>query len=96
MSRLLEILGVLAIFLLLLGPALLFGQYWLALVFLVFGVCFGTIELVAVKTTGSSVSQMFWKWSKDNKVRAFIILGCMLIAWILLLQHLGGKYLWSL
>lgn len=93
MRRLKEFLGVAAIFVFLLGPAIIFEQYWLAAVFGVFGLCFGVIEFVAVKATGYSVSQHFWIWSRDNKKRAWILLAGMFIGWVFLLYHLAFKHL---
>ena len=90
-ASILEILNILGIFMFLVVPAVLFHQYWLAGVFVVFGLCFGLIEFLADKFTGSTVSQKFWGLIKENKKKAIIILGSMLIAWILLLLHLGSK-----
>ena len=73
----------------LLVPSALFGQWWLFSVFAVFGICFGFIEWLAVKRTGKTVSQHFWKFSESHKVKAIIILVGMLIAWLALLFHLS-------
>jgi len=75
----------------LLVPALIFKQWWLFSVFLVFGICFGLIEWFAVMKTGKSISQQFWAFSLEHKWKAIIILGNMLIAWMALLAHLGYK-----
>jgi len=68
-------------------PTAIFGQWWLFGVFAVFFVCFGFIELLAVKKTGKTVSQMFWGLKKKNKTAAWIIVGGMAIGWIALLWH---------
>lgn len=74
-------------------PPLIFGQYWLFSVFLVFFLCFGLIEWLAVKYTGKTVSQKFWALSKKNKKAGWIIIICMLIAWLALLYHFADKFL---
>ena len=77
----------------LLVPVAVVGQWWLFSVFMVFFVCFGLVEWLAVKKTGLSVSQHFWEFSKKNKVKAWIVLGSMLVAWLALLWHLAIKML---
>jgi hypothetical protein len=90
-SSILEIIFVAGMFLLLLVPSAIFGQWWLFLVFMVFGIIFGLIEWIAKSKTGKTVSQHFWDFSKKHKVKAIIILVCMFIAWVFLLIHLGSK-----
>ena len=75
----------------LLIPSAIFKQWWLFAVFMVFFVCFGLIEWLAVKFSGMSVSQHFWAFSLQNKTGAIIILVCMLISWLSLLWHFGYK-----
>jgi hypothetical protein len=75
----------------LLVPSLIFKQWWLFSVFLIFGICFGLVEWFAVMKTGKSISQQFWIFSQEHKWKAIIILGNMLIAWVSLLAHLGYK-----
>jgi len=48
-------------------------------------------ELFYVKTTGKTVSQHFWKWSKENKGKALIVLGSMGLMFATLIFHLGYK-----
>jgi len=71
-------------------PPALFGQWWLFGVFTVFFACFGVVEFFAVKTTGKSVSQMFWKLKEKNKKAAWIIIAGMIIGWAALLWHFMG------
>lgn len=75
----------------LLIPALIFKQWWLFLVFLIFGICFGLVEWLAVAKTGKTVSQHFWAFSTEHKGNALVVLGSMLLAWVSLLVHLGWK-----
>ena len=57
------------------------------------GICiwFGVMELAAYVNTKQTLSQQFWKWSQKNKVKAWIVLIVLAIAWVLLLVHLGVK-----
>jgi len=68
-----------------------FGMWVLFCVFFAFDVCFGLIEWYNVKKTGKSVSQQFWAWGKEHKVKAIIILSSMIIMWGALIWHLGSK-----
>ena len=65
-------------------PAILFQQYWLAAVFGVFFLCFGVIEILAVRITGKSVSQKVWQLPMWKRV--VLVVG-MAIAWSSLLLH---------
>ena len=84
-TSILEILFGIAMFALLLIPAVVYGQWLLFSVFLIFGIIFGGVEVYAKKKTGKTVSQHFWKFSEKNKIGAWIILGCMMLAWIFLI-----------
>jgi hypothetical protein len=77
----------------LLVPSALFGQWWLFASFFIFGVIFGVLEIIAKIKSGKTVSQHFWEWSRTHKSKAWILLACMLIAWLALLVHLGDKWL---
>ena len=68
-------------------PTAIFGQWWLFGTFALFFVCFGIVELLAVKFTGKTVSQHFWKLRERNKIAAWIICGGMLVGWLALLFH---------
>lgn len=89
--NILDSLLVGGIFAFLILPALIYKQGWLALVFLVFGLCFGLIEFLSVKFTGLSVSQHFWALRGENYRHALTIAICMLIAWLFLLAHFMVK-----
>ena len=69
----------------------IFNLWPLFSVFLVFNIIFGGIEIASKRFTGSTVSQSFWKFSKGNKVKAWIMLGVMALMWGSLLVHLGSK-----
>lgn len=89
MKKFLELLGVLAIFLFLLVPSAIFGQWWLFSAFLIFGIIFGLTEWLSTIKTGKTISQQFWVFKREHPIKAYIILGGMAIAWIFLLIHLG-------
>lgn len=89
----LEILFIVAMFIpnILAGVFKIWPMFWM---FTAFNVCFGLAELFYVKTTGMTVSQHFWKKSKDSKkdkVQAIILLVSMAIMWTALIVHLGYK-----
>ena len=86
-----EIVFIIAMFLLLLVPPAIFGQWWLFAVFMIFGVCFGIVELVCKAVTDKTISQHFWEWSVNNKKQAWFVLGCMLLSWLMLLYHFAIK-----
>lgn len=87
MKRFLEMVPIIGLFALLLGPSAWAGQWWLFTVFLVFGVVFGLVELVAIKRSGKTVSQHFWILKRESKRKALVIIGGMIFAWILLIIH---------
>ena len=86
-----EVLFVILLVVGMLVPSALAGQWWLFSVFIVFFFCFGLIEWLAVKKTGKSVSQKFWKFSEEHRWGAIGVLAGMLIAWLALLWHLATK-----
>jgi len=75
----------------LLIPSALAKQWWLFGVFMVFFICFGIVEWIAVAKTGMTVSQHFWKYSEAHKGSAWGVLIGMLVSWLALLAHLGSK-----
>jgi len=87
MNTFLKNLPVIGVFVFLMGPAVYFHQYWLALVFLVFGICFGLIELIAIKVTGKTVSKHFWEFRDTHPKSAWLIAISMILAWSCLIFH---------
>jgi hypothetical protein len=79
----------------LLVPAALFGQWYLFAAFAIFGMIFGLLEWYAKKKSGKTVSQHFWAFSLLHPVKAWVTIGCMLIAWLGLLVHLASKMIAS-
>lgn len=87
MKKFLASLPIIILFLSLIVPAAIFGQYWLLAVFLIFGLIFGVVEAVANKFSGNTVSQHFWAFRRENKKGAAIIIVFMIIAWGCLIYH---------
>lgn len=87
--KLKEIIFVLALVLGMLGTTTATGNWGLFFVFLIFFLCFGAVEAIAVKWKGKSISQQFWAYAKQHKVGAWIVLGGMFVAWMALLFHLA-------
>lgn len=76
-------------------PFLVFGlTRWFWFMAMV-GILLGGAELASKMKTGKSLSQKFWVWSKENRIKAWIILVSMGISWTLLLLHLAWKMITS-
>lgn len=71
------------------GAFKIWPLFW---VLLIFNCIFGVIEVVSKKMTGKTVSQYFWEFSKQHKIKAIIMLVSMGLMWTALLIHLGGKF----
>ncbi|MHA1753195.1 MAG: hypothetical protein ACTSYZ_12600 [Candidatus Helarchaeota archaeon] len=71
----------------LLIPSAIFKQWWLFAVFMVFFICFGLIEWLAIKFSGMSVSQHVWQLKYTNPRNAYILCICMTISWASLIFH---------
>jgi hypothetical protein len=52
-------------------------------------------EIVAKVKTGRTLSQLFWKVSKDRPRRALIALIALTLGWIALVWHLAEKMNWD-
>jgi len=74
-------------------PALWAKQYRLALVFLIFFIILGGMEWLSIVQTDLSISQHMWELSETSPIKAWLILGGMFIAWMVLLFHLGKNLL---
>ena len=66
-----------------------FGVWPLFWVFLVFNLIFGVIEIISKTKTGKTVSQTFWKFHVEHKIKALVILASMILMWAALIIHLG-------
>ena len=86
-------MDIVILFLLLLIPPAIYGQWWLFAVFFIFGLIFGVAELICKKVTDKTISQLFREWSEENKKKGWIVIGCMLMAWLILLAHLARDML---
>ena len=49
----------------------------------------GAVELVALRSTGATLSQLFWRFSVAHRPAAWAILGALTAGWFLLLSHLA-------
>ena len=74
----------------LLLPCAIFGLWWQFTTVMVFFICFGIVEWVAVIKSGKTVSQHFWELKKQSPLKAWIVIICWAIAWIALLWHFIG------
>ena len=84
---LLIILGLLTV------PFAIFGLWWWFFTMLAIAVLVGLAELVAVLKTELTLSQMFWEWSKSNRAKAWIVIGCLFAVWVVLLVHMAWELL---
>lgn len=80
-------LEIVVMFLLLIIPALIYKQWWLAGLFVVCGLALGVAEYLSIQHTGHSISQQFWSLAKTHKGKAITIVSCMAAAWALLIIH---------
>lgn len=102
-SSILEILFIILMFSCWIVPPLLFKKWWWFGFFVLVGVTFGIIELIAKLVTGRTLSQQFWYWSiaedangkKYNLKKAVIWVCCMLAGWVMLLLHLSEKMIFG-
>jgi hypothetical protein len=89
--EIMEILFVLAVAGGMLLPPLLFKQFRLFFVFLVFFLIFGLMEWLSVAQTDMSISQHFWVLNSENPAGAWIVIIGMAIGWLALLYHLISR-----
>jgi len=73
-------------------PPVIYKMYFLALAFMIFGIVFGFVEFLAHFYTNHTISQQLWDLIVEHKYKGYIIIGCMLLAWICLLLHLGIRF----
>ena len=87
-------------FFLLLAGLLVAPMYWAGIP--LFGHTFAVIvlvviagEIVAKVITGRTLSQLFWKVSKERPRRALTALIALTLGWIALMWHLSEKMNWG-
>ena len=49
------------------------------------------VEGVVVLFTKRTLSQKFWKWSLENRTKAWCVIGFLITAWLMLMWHLAEK-----
>ena len=93
-----EVLFIIVLFLCLVVPFAIFKLWWWFWFLIAIAILFGVVEAAADLATGRTLSQKFWDWStkvvdgkKINVWKAWLVLGCMMGAWIMLLIHLAWK-----
>ena len=67
-------------------------EFFLGLVFIIFGLVFGFVEFMAKYYTGRTVSQQVLDLVQAHHIKGMILLACMLAGWICLLFHLGMRF----
>lgn len=97
-----EILLIIVMFSLLVFPWIFIGLWWWFWFFLSVATVFVIWEVLAAKVGGKTLSRMFWTWStkkvdgkRVNLWKAYVILGCLLGGWMMLLIHLAWKMWFS-
>ena len=82
--------GVLAVlmFLIVLAPFYLFKLWWWFWMFTGIAIIFGLFELVSFICTRKTLSQQFWKFREENKMKAFVVIFLLGTMWLMLLLHL--------
>lgn len=88
-----EVLLISALAALLIAPWFAFGLKLWGIFFSCVVLLLAIFEGIAKLTTDRTLSQQFWAFSKKDKVKAVVVLVCMLAAWGLLLTHLAAKLL---
>jgi hypothetical protein len=73
-------------------PTIIYKEYFLSLVFVIFGLVFGFVEFLAKTYTGQTVSQQVWALIVSNSVKGYILIGCMALGWACLLAHLSIRF----
>jgi hypothetical protein len=73
-------------------PPVIYKMYFLALAFMIFGLVFGFVEYMAHYYTDHTISMQMWDLIKEHGYKGYIIIGCMLAAWVCLLLHLAIKF----
>jgi hypothetical protein len=84
MSQVLFIIALAGGFLI---PTIIFKQWRLFWVFMIFFICFGLCEWLSVVQTGKTISQHFWYFDEGNPAGGWWIVGGMAVGWIALLLH---------
>ena len=70
-------------------PFAVFGLWWwFALMICIVGLVV-LFEFLCLIFTKMTLSQRFWKWSKSNKAKGWIVIGCLFAVWVMLLIHMA-------
>lgn len=66
------------------------GGWFLLGVFVIFFLCFGLMEWLAVKKTGKSISQQFWAFGEKHPIMKWVVITALIVAWLSLMWHFGA------
>jgi len=66
--------------------------FWMSL-FAVIAALVGLTEGIAYLCTHHTISQLFWQFSLESPAKAWIIIGCLTVGWIMFMWHLAAKLL---
>jgi hypothetical protein len=80
---------------LLIAPMFYAGVPEFGWTFVAITICVIIGEIVAKIRTGRTLSQLFWRVSKENPRRALIALIALTLGWVALVWHLLEKMDWS-
>lgn len=86
-----EAIFVVSLLALLVVPFAVVGLWWWFWTMLIIGLWVVAVEIVSKIKDRKTISQKFWGWSLENEKKAWIILSCMLLGWLILLLHLAWK-----
>ena len=84
---------VILMFLVLIVSAYLLKIWWLFWTFSLIAVVIAIFEWYATYRSGSTISNNFWDYSKNNKAKAWIMIACIAIGGIMLLWHFAIEML---
>jgi len=73
------------------GPARLFWFF----TFVAIEAVVAFAEIIAKVVVGKTISQLFWDWSVDHKLTAWVVIGMLGIAFGMLLFHLSEKMIFG-
>jgi len=82
---------VIGMFIVILVPFILAKLWWWVALWATVALVLGIFEIVSYLVTGKTISQQFWKWSKDPSTplwKRWSCFGGMIIFWLFLLAHL--------
>jgi len=80
---------ILAFLILVAAPAAIWGLWWWFWTWIAIAVVLAIAEIAAKLSTGRTLSQQFWAWSKTRPALRWIILSGIAVFFTYLILHLG-------